>query len=159
MGKLESMSSAQKIKVVMTHNGTTVSQTLLLNAYNANNAEYGLRSDKLQLLAGTYKIVGLDEVLLAGPAGDDNELTVVSGGLLEKALTVDAVPHGTVTFKLSKEGISTRAAGEYLFSNIRYVDVTVMNSFNRVTTELKSPIKKILKNTKIPIMPMISIWI
>lgn len=27
--------------------------------------------------------------------------------------------------------------GEYLFSNIRYVDVTVMNSFNRVTTELK----------------------
>lgn len=29
------------------------------------------------------------------PAGDDNELTVVSGGLLEKALTVDAVPHGT----------------------------------------------------------------
>ena len=143
VGKLESMSSAQKIKVVMTHNGTTVSQTLLLNAYNANNAEYGLRSDKLQLLAGTYKIVGyylydgLDEVLLAGPAGDDNELTVVSGGLLEKALTVDAVPHGTVTFKLSKEGISTRAAGEYLFSNIRYVDVTVMNSFNRVTTELK----------------------
>ena len=52
-------------------------------------------------------------------------------------MTVDAVPHGTVTFKLSKEGISTRAAGEYLFSNIRYVDVTVMNSFNRVTTELK----------------------
>lgn len=98
MGKLESMSSAQKIKVVMTHNDA-VSQTLLLNAYNANNAEYGLRSDKLQLLAGTYKIVGyylydgLDEVLLAGPAGDDNELTVVSGGLLEKALTVDAVPH------------------------------------------------------------------
>ena len=127
----------------MTHNGTTVSQTLLLNAYNANNAEYGLRSDKLQLLVGTYKIVGyylydgLDEVLLAGPAGEDNELTVVGGGLLEKALTVDAVPHGTVTFKLSKEGISTRAAGEYLFSNIRYVDVTVMNSFNRVTTELK----------------------
>ena len=40
---------------------------------------------------------------MAGPAGEDNELTVVSGGLLEKALTVDAVPHGTVTFKLSKE--------------------------------------------------------
>ena len=37
---LNQMSSAQKIKVVMTHNGTTVSQTLLLNAYNANNAEY-----------------------------------------------------------------------------------------------------------------------
>lgn len=43
--KLESLSSAQKIKVVMEHNGTTVSQTLPLNAYNENNAEYGMRSE------------------------------------------------------------------------------------------------------------------
>ena len=141
--KLETLSSAQKIKVVMTHNGTTVSQTVPLNAYNANNAEYGLRSDKLQLLAGTYKIIGyylydkLDKVLLAGPAGEDNEFTVVSGGLQEQTLTVDAVSRGTVTFKLTKEGLSTRAAGEYLFSNIRFIDVTVMNTFTRVTTGLK----------------------
>ena len=141
--KLESLSSAQKIMVVMPHNGITVSQTLPLNAYNANNAEYGLRSDKLQLLAGTYKIIGyylydkLDKVLLAGPAGEDNEFTVVSGGLQEQTLTVDAVSRGTVTFKLTKEGLSTRAAGEYLFSNIRFIDVTVMNTFTRVTTGLK----------------------
>lgn len=141
--KLETLSSAQKIKVVMMHNGTTVSQTVPLNAYNANNAEYGLRSDKLQLLAGTYKIIGyylydkLDEVLLAGPGGDDSEFTVVGQGLQEKALAVDAVARGTVTFKLTKEGLSTRVVGEYLFSNIRYVDVTVMNTFTRVTTEMK----------------------
>lgn len=145
--KLESLSDAQKIMVVMMHNGTTVSQTLPLNAYNADNAEYGLRSDKLQLLAGTYKIVGyylygkLDDVLLAGPAGEDNEFTVVGGGLREQALTVDAVSRGTVTFKLTKEGLGngtvTRAAGQYLFSNIRYVDITVMNTFNRVVTPLK----------------------
>lgn len=145
--KLELLSNAQKIMVVMTHNGTTVSQILNLNAYNANNAEYGLRSDKLQLLSGTYKVIGyylydkVDEVLLAGPGGNDDEFTVVSGGLQEKALTVDAVSRGTVTFKLTKEGLSnpaiTRAAGEYLFSNISYVDVTVMNTFNRVTTDLK----------------------
>ena len=141
--KLESLSKAQKIKVVMTHNGTTVSQTLPLNSFNTNNAEYGLRSDKLQLLVGTYKIIGyylydnLDKVLLAGPAGENNEFTVVSGGLQEKALTVDAVARGTVTFKLTKEGISTRVAGEYLFSSIRFVDVTVMNTFTRVTTELE----------------------
>ena len=115
----------------------------LSSAYNANNAEYGLRSDKLQLLAGTYKIIGyylydkLDKVLLAGPAGEDNEFTVVSGGLQEQTLTVDAVSRGTVTFKLTKEGLSTRAAGEYLFSNIRFIDVTVMNTFTRVTTGLK----------------------
>lgn len=55
--KLESLSSAQKIKVVMEHNGTTVSQTLPLNAYNENNAEYGMRSEKLQLVVGTYKVI------------------------------------------------------------------------------------------------------
>ena len=144
--KLESLSSAQKIMVVMTHNGTTVSQTqtLPLNAYNENNAEYGMRSEKLQLVVGTYKVIGYylydkqDIVLLAGPGGDDNEFVVVGGGLQEKALAVDAVSRGTVTFKLTKEWLpATRAAGEYLFSDIRFINVTVMNTFNRVTTELK----------------------
>lgn len=141
--KLETLFSAQKIKVVMIHNGTTVSQTLSLNAYNANNAEYGLRSDKLQLLVGTYKIVGyylynnLDEVLLTGSGGDNNEFTIVGNGLQEKTLTVDVVERGTVTFKLTKEGLDTRAVEDYLFRDIRYIDVTVQNLFTRVTTELK----------------------
>lgn len=147
LDKLESLSNAKKITVVMTHNGTTISQTLNLNSYNDSNAEYGLRSDKLQLLSGTYKVIGYylydktDEPLLAGPGGDNDEFIVVGGGLQEKALAVDAVARGTVTFKLTKEGLSkpatTRATDEYLFSNIKYVDVTVINMFNRVTTDLK----------------------
>lgn len=44
--KLEKLDDAKKIKVVMEHNGTSVSQTLILNSYNAENAEYGLRSEK-----------------------------------------------------------------------------------------------------------------
>lgn len=152
--KLETLASAHKIKVVMVHDGTNVSQTLPLNSYNANNAEYGLRSDKLKMLVGTYKIVGyylydnLDKVLLAGPAGDDDLLTVVSGGLQEKALVVDAVSRGTVTFKLTKEGLTTRAAGEYLFSSIRFVDVTVKNTFNSVTTNLKQMTVKYKEDSK-----------
>lgn len=146
--KLESLSNAKKITVVMTHNGTTISQTLNLNSYNDSNAEYGLRSDKLQLLSGTYKVIGYylydktDDPLLSGPGGDNDEFIVVGGGLQEKALAVDAVARGTVTFKLTKEGLSnpatTRAAGQYLFSTIQYIDVTVMNTFNRVTTDLKA---------------------
>ena len=141
--KLENLSQAQKIKVVMVHEGSTISQTLPLNAYSANNAEFGLRSDKLQLLIGSYKIIGyylydkLDEVLLAGPAGEDDEFTVVSGGLQEQSLVVDAVERGMVTFKLTKNGLQTRAAGEYLFSDIRIIDVTVKNLFTREVTQLK----------------------
>ena len=52
-------------------NGTTVSQTLVLNSYNSENAEYGLRSEKLQRASGTYTVIGfylydaVDEELLA----------------------------------------------------------------------------------------------
>lgn len=140
---LNSLSDAQKINVVMLHEGVTISQTLRLNAYNTENAEFGLRSDKLQLLAGTYKIVGyylydkLDEVLLAGPAGEDDEFTVVSGGLQEKPLTVDAVSRGMVTFKLIKDGLQTRANDEYLFSDIKVIDVQVTNTFSHVSTTIE----------------------
>lgn len=144
--RLEKLADAQKIKVVLLHGNTTVSQTLVLNSYNATNAEFGLRSDKLQLLAEyLYKMVGyclydkLDEVLLAGSAGDDNVITVVNRGLQEKVLEVNAVARGMVNFKLTKEGLSqTRAENnEYLFSNIRVIDVDVTNIFTRETTTFK----------------------
>ena len=127
----------------MVHNGTTVSQTLPLNSYNAGNAEYGVRSDKLKLVVGTYKVIGyvlydkLDEKIMAGPGGDNEDFVVIAGGLQEKALTVDAVPRGMLTFKLTKQWANTRATGEYLFSSIRFIDVTLMNAFTRETTELK----------------------
>ena len=127
----------------MVHNGTTVSQTLPLNSYNAGNAEYGVRSDKLKLVVGTYKVIGyvlydkLDKEIMAGPGGDNEDFTVIAGGLQEKALTVDAVSRGMLTFKLTKQWANTRATGEYLFSSIRFIDVTLMNTFTRETTELK----------------------
>lgn len=34
------------------------SQTLMLHAYNEQSAEYGLRSDKLELQTGEYTVVG-----------------------------------------------------------------------------------------------------
>ena len=49
--KIESLADVKKIKVILRYNGHTLEQTLLLNAYNEESAEYGLRSDKLRLLA------------------------------------------------------------------------------------------------------------
>ena len=136
--KLEKLDDAKKIEVVMEHNGTTVSQTLMLNSYNAENAEYGLRSDKLQLASGTYTIIGfylydaVDEELLASSAGET--FTVVGGGLAVQDLTVETVERGKVKFNLVKEWQKTRATGdEYLFSSIRLVDISVTNLFTRET--------------------------
>ena len=55
---LDKLGDAKKIKVVMIYDGSTIEQTLMLNSYNAENAEFGLRSDKLELLAGNYKLIG-----------------------------------------------------------------------------------------------------
>lgn len=49
---VDNLGEAKKIEVEMLYNGTSITQTLVLNAYNDVNAEYGLRSDKLQLLVG-----------------------------------------------------------------------------------------------------------
>ena len=138
LDKLEKLDDAKKIKVVMEHNGTTVSQTLVLNSYNSENAEYGLRSEKLKLASGTYTIIGfylydaVDEELLASSAGET--FTVVGGGMTVQDLTVQTVERGKVKFNLVKEWEKTRAANqEYLFSNIRLVDISVTNLFTRET--------------------------
>ena len=123
LDKLEKLDDAKKIKVVMEHNGTTVSQTLVLNSYNSENAEYGLRSEKLQLASGTYTVIGfylydaVDEELLASSAGET--FTVVGGGMEVQNLMVETVERGKVKFNLVKEWEKTRAGGtEYLFSKI-----------------------------------------
>ena len=73
---LDKLNDAKKIKVVMLYDGNTIEQTLMLNSYNAENAEFGLRSDKLELLAGNYKLIGfylydkLDVQIYAGTPGD-----------------------------------------------------------------------------------------
>ena len=74
---MDRLSDAQKVEIEMQHNGMSITQTLVLNAYNESNAEYGMRSDKLELLTGTYKIVGyklldkLDEVITGISPGAD----------------------------------------------------------------------------------------
>ena len=149
--KLEKLGDAKKIKVVMEHDGTTVSQTLTLNAYNEENAEYGLKSEKLQLASGTYTIIGfylydgVDEELLASSAGET--FTVLGGGLTVQDLMVETVERGKVQFDLVKQWAETRASKdpEYLFSNIRLIDVSVTNLFThetRTITNLKVKYKE-----------------
>ena len=149
--KLEKLGDAKKIKVVMEHDGTTVSQTLTLNAYNEENAEYGLKSEKLQLASGTYTIIGfylydgVDEELLASSAGET--FTVQGGGLTVQDLMVETVERGKVQFDLVKQWAETRASKdpEYLFSNVRLIDVSVTNLFTHEThtiTNLKVKYKE-----------------
>ena len=56
---LEYLSEACKVGVSLERpDGSVIEQTLVLRSYNDENAAYGMRSDKLQLLVGEYKVTG-----------------------------------------------------------------------------------------------------
>lgn len=140
---VEMLGDIQKLEIELSYQGTSITQTLVLNAYNAENAEFGMRSDKLQLFAGEYRIVGyklldkLDQEVPGTAASIDDTFTVVPDGLTVKDLTADVPARGMVKFRLTKHGLSTRAAEDekaFLFSKIRLVTVTVKNTFSQSET-------------------------
>ena len=113
-----------------------------------DDSEFGLRSEKLQLMAGTYQIVGFYlykadgttqdlKQILSGEPDEKTIITVINGGLAVQDIHVKVVKRGMVKFTVTKNFLpSTRAAlGEdYLFSDIKYINVTVQEQFTKKDT-------------------------
>ena len=140
---------AQKMKIVLINqdDGTEVVQTVGLEAMG-DDSEFGLRSEKLQLMAGTYQIVGFYlfkadgtaqelKQILSGEPYEKTIITVINGGLAVQDIHVKVVNRGIVKFTVTKNFLpSTRATlGEdYLFSDIKYINVTVQEQFTKKDT-------------------------
>lgn len=105
--ELDYLADACKIEIRLLSGSTTIAQTLTLNYADKESAEFGLRSDKLQLLVGEYQIVAFilydagDEPLYRGTT-QNNTFEVVAGGLTVQDLTADVTPRGKVRFNLKK---------------------------------------------------------
>lgn len=141
---VDNLSDIQKMEVELLYNGTSITQTLVLNYYSAENAEFGMRSDKLQLLAGKYTIVGyrllnkVDEQVSSHSLNRETE--IIPGGLTVEDLTAEVNAMGQVRFSLIKDQVKSRVGeGEatYLFSDIDLVTVTVQNTFSQKTTTIE----------------------
>lgn len=140
--RLDLLSDAKKIRVVMQYKGSTIEQTLVLNSYNDSNAEFGLRSDHLELLSGDYSIIGfylynkLDEEIVSGATVENSSFVVEQGGLTVKDLTVEAKSRGMLSFKLIKDFVKTRSDDNtsYPFDKIQMVDISVKNLFSQKET-------------------------
>lgn len=145
---LDSLYEANKVKVVLRSNDYDFSQTLMLHAYDEQSAEYGLRSDKLELQPGEYTVVGFylydraeKEPIFAGIPSEKTTFTIVSGGLVMQDLLVDAIGKGIVKFELIKNIQASRGASDsepYPFSDINKVDIKVQNMDTKETQEFKS---------------------
>lgn len=159
---VDSLGDVQKVEVELQYNGSSITQTLVLNYYNTENAEYGMRSDKMQLLAGKYTLVGyklLNKVdVQVGTYSLNDEFEVVSGGLTVQDLTANAQERGMVRFRLVKEGLPASRSGEvveeentYIFSKISLVTVVVEDVFSGTTTRIeKIPVNYELKYEENP---------
>ena len=151
VSQLEYLSQAAKIKVNLVFGNGTISQTMTLGAADSDAAEFGMRSEKLQLLSGSYEV---DSFVLFDKL--DNELyygdskgagfTVVPGGLAICDLTADVQPRGKVQFRFVKDFVpGTKASSrEYTFDEIKYVTLTVKKdgssdkfTFTNIKTKFK----------------------
>lgn len=143
--QLEYLGDATKIMVMLQYGDNQITQTLTLSASDSEAAEFGLRSEKLQLVAGEYSITAftlfdkLDEELYKG--GTSGSFTVVPGGLVMHDVLADVVQRGKVRFTLVKDfkAAVKAAAREYTFDEIRYVDLTVKDAAGVTTSFTKLP--------------------
>lgn len=142
--ELEWLSDATKITVVMQCEGSTISQTLPLTSYDKQSAEWGLQSEKLRLMAGSYEVIGyylydsLDNMILTGE--NCGQFSVVAGGLEIKKIGIPTIERGIVGFALLKAFPTTRyeAEGDYAFSSIKSVDITVKDKFTGKKTTFEA---------------------
>ncbi len=145
---LDYLSDASKVKVTLEYGATTIAQTLPLSAIGKEEAEFGMRSDKLKLLAGEYKVklfslYDANDELLYNGADDNPSVVVVEGGLTVHDLLVDVTPRGKVKFTLTKQMDFTNTPDtkapnrQYTFDEIRTFTLTVQNkvTFERTTFE------------------------
>ena len=134
--QLDSLYDAKKIKILLSNDQFNFSQTLNLNSYNEDNAEYGLRSDKLELQPGEYSIDGYylygktENQLFVGQPSEKTTFTISEGALCLQDILVDAVGRGHVKFTLTKNIIASRADDEgnvFPFSRVNKVSLTIQN--------------------------------
>lgn len=151
--QLEYLNDVAKINVRLSYSGNLMSQTLVLNSYDAGTAEFGLRSDKLKLLTGEYDVLKfslynkLDEVVSeVTPAPEDASFEVLPGGLCSHDLYADVVERGKVRFTLVKDmsgfednPLTKAAERTYTFDEIESVTLNVRSEKGVLTVFEKLP--------------------
>ena len=136
VSELDYLGDVSKVKVTMRYGETLLTQTLVMTSYDEASAEYGLRSDRLKLLAGSYDVVLFtlydkqDKPLYeSSPSEGMASFEVVAGGLCVHDLLAKAVERGKVRFSLVKDMsdfTQTKAASkQYTFDEISYATIIV----------------------------------
>ena len=140
VGELDYLRDASKILLMMEYSDRQISQTLVLGAQDSESAEWGLRSEKLQLVRGTYRITAftlfdaMDAELYNG--GSAGEFEILAGGLTSHDITVNVTPRGKVQFTLEKS-FTKAAEREYTFDEVSRADIGIKDTRTGVKTGIE----------------------
>ena len=135
--ELDYLADAAKVKVTLrTADNDILTPTVTVSSPDKSLAEWGMQTDKFQLVAGDYELTSyqvldaLDSPVFNGTPAEKTVLHVVKGGLTLQDLLIDVVGRGFVNFTLVKDIPETRGTGvdDRPFYMIRSVDVTVRNT-------------------------------
>ncbi len=133
VSELEYLNDAKRIQVTMLFNGTTITQSVDLSAYDDLNAEYGLRSEKLYLLSGEYSLVSFDlydirDNVLYNSTSEPLSITVPKGGMEVYDLTAKSVERGKVRFTFIKDFVDSRSEEMSQFVSTNHIRLTMMET-------------------------------
>lgn len=139
VSELDFLHDVSKVKVTLKYGENLLTQTLVMNVTDDASAEFGIRSDKLKLLAGAYEVVLFtlfdkqDQPLYeAAPSAEMASFEVVAGGLCVHDLLAKTVRRGKARFTLVKDMSDftsvpqTKAPSrQYTFDEIGYATIVV----------------------------------
>lgn len=142
VSEMDYLRDAHKIKVALLYKDEPLTQTLLIQQTDPEDAEYGIRSEKLMLLSGKYELINytlydaLDAEMYIGVPGE-SEFEVKPSSLTISELTAAVTPRGHVHFTITKDmsgftnNPSTKSVDrQYTFDEVRYMDIVVSNALN-----------------------------
>ena len=151
-GELEYLRDAYKVQVTLGYDENyerIITQTLTLANDGTEKVEWGMRSDKIKLLVGAYKLHGYalfdanDNPLGSFAPTIDNEFEVVEGGLTIQDITVGVMQRGLVRFSFVKDmrqlnkAATTEKPREYTFDEIVKANVTLKNKWSNQPTTIE----------------------
>lgn len=141
--ELEYLRDAHKITLTLRKDNQTLNQTVLVEEAEPSIAEFGLRTEKLKLMVGSYQLLGytiynsVDEKILSTEPESPIAVQIEQSKLLLQRIDIPAKLRGKIQFTFTKDlsGIvipkASRAAvgdvREFTFNEIAKVDMVLRN--------------------------------
>lgn len=163
---LDYLNDAKKIKLSLRQGGHTIEQTLNLYATSKEGAEYGLMTENLKLMPGSYGLLSyaiygeykggdMPEVLQVCVPDEPTTINIRRGEITRQQLFVEAKKYGTFNARLLRIEPETRADAIYSeifdFDDIDSVQLVYHRTVNGIDYRGDVKVKALRAESDVPV--------